>query len=168
MKKFTFPGTVKSVTIDEITKFVEEFKSGSLKAFLKSAEIPADNNEPVKVIVGKTFKEIVLDSDSDVLVKFYAPWCGHCKKLVPIWEQVATELKDIPNLVIADFDATANEVEGLDIKGYPTLKFYPAGKKNAPIDFDGERGAEDIKNWLKEKSVNFKKYLESTETKAEL
>jgi len=168
MKKFTLPEDVKSITLDQITKFVEDFKSGSLKPFLKSDPIPAENNKPVKTIVGKSFKELVLDSNDDVLVKFYAPWCGHCKKLAPIWEQVAEELKDVPNLVIADFDATTNEVEGLDIKGYPTLKFYAAGKKSSPIDFDGERGAEDIKNWLKEKSGAFKKHLESAEKKSEL
>jgi hypothetical protein len=44
MKKFTFPGTTKTVTLDEISKFIEEFTTGSLKAFLKSAEPPADNS----------------------------------------------------------------------------------------------------------------------------
>jgi protein disulfide-isomerase A1 len=168
MKKFTFPGTTKSVTFDEISTFVEEFRTGSLKAFLKSAEPPADNTEPVKVIVGKTYRDIVIDNDNDVLVKYYAPWCGHCKKLAPIWDQVAADLKDVPNLVIAKFDATANEVEGLEVKGYPTLKFYKAGSKSSPVDFDGERGAEDIKAWLKENSPAYKKYLETKETKGEL
>lgn len=73
------------------------------------------------------------------MVEYYAPWCGHCKKLTPIFEQLAADLKDVPNLVIAKFDATENEVEGLEIKGYPTLKYYPAGKKSEAMDYDGER-----------------------------
>lgn len=101
-----------------------------------------------------------MDNEKDVLVKYYAPWCGHCKKLAPIWDQVAEELKDVPNLVIGKFDATTNEVDGVDIKGYPTLIFYPAGGKGSPINFEGERDSDGIKNFLKEKSANYKKYLE--------
>lgn len=168
MKKFTYAGSTKSITVDDVTKFVEDFKTGSLKPFLKSAEPPADNSEPVKVVVGKTFRELVTDNDNDVLIKYYAPWCGHCKKIAPIWDQVAADLKDVPNLTIAKFDATANEVEGLDIRGYPTLKFYSAGSKGSPTDYDGERGADDIKAWLKEHSKAYKKYLESKDAKAEL
>lgn len=161
MKKFTYEGDIKSVTVDTLRSFVEDFKNDKLNPFLKSAEIPADNSDPVKIIVGKTFHSMVLDNDKDVLIKYYAPWCGHCKKLAPIWEQLATELKDVPNLVIGKFDATANEVEGLEIRGYPTLKFYPAGSKPEGIDYEGDRGVEDFKNWLKEKSIHYKKYLEN-------
>jgi protein disulfide-isomerase-like protein len=102
----------------------------------------------------------VIESDDDVLVKFYAPWCGHCKKLAPIWDELAEELKDVPHLVIGKFDATANEVDGVDIKGYPTLKFYAKGDKQNPIDFEGERDLEGIKSFLKEKSHHYKAYLD--------
>lgn len=102
---------------------------------------------------------MVLDSDNDVFVKFYAPWCGHCKKMAPMWEQLASDLKDVQGLTIGDFDATANEVESVDIRGYPTLKFYPKGSKDSPIDYDGGRELEDFKKWLKEKSSAYKAYL---------
>jgi len=46
---------------------------------LKTEEIPATNDEPVKVLVGKNFDQIVINNENDVLVEFYAPWCGHCK-----------------------------------------------------------------------------------------
>jgi protein disulfide isomerase len=162
MKKFTFPGDVATATVDQIKKFITDFKTGQLVPFLKSEPIPAENDDPVKVIVGKSFNDVVLNPESDVLVKFYAPWCGHCKKLAPIWEQVAAELKEVKGLVIAKFDSTVNEVEGVEIKGYPTLKFYPRGSsKKTPIDFDGDRDAESIKTWLKEHSENYKKHLES-------
>lgn len=55
MKKFTFAGKTESITLDSITEFVKDFKSGSLQAFLKSEDIPADNSEPVKILVGKNF-----------------------------------------------------------------------------------------------------------------
>jgi len=56
---------------------------------LKSEEIPAHNDEPVKVLVGKNFEEIVYDETKDVLVEFYAPWCGHCKSLAPKYDELA-------------------------------------------------------------------------------
>lgn len=64
----------------------------------------------MKVVVGKNFREVVLDNDKDVLVEFYAPWCGHCKKLAPIYEELAEKLAHNTNIVIAKCDATANEV----------------------------------------------------------
>ena len=57
-------------------------------------------------------------------IKFYAPWCGHCKKLAPTWEEVATELKGKVN--IAKVDVTTNKELGnqFDIKSFPTLLFF--------------------------------------------
>lgn len=115
MKKFQFPHNVKEATLDHLKSFVQDFKSNKLSPFLKSEEIPADNSEPVKIVVGKNFKDIVLNENDDVLMEYYAPWCGHCKKLAPIWDQVAADLKDVPNLVLAKMDSTANEVEGVEV-----------------------------------------------------
>jgi protein disulfide isomerase len=160
MKKFTYPDKAETVTVESLSKFIDEFQAGSLKAFLKSEEPPKEQGD-VLILVGTEFNKLVLESDDDLLVKFYAPWCGHCKKLAPIWDELGKDLKDVAGLKIAKFDATTNEVDGVDVKGYPTLKFYPKGSKNAPIDYDGERGTEDFKKWLKEKSVHYKTYLES-------
>lgn len=117
---------------------------------MKSAEPPADNNGPVKVIVGKTWDEIVANSDKEVLVKFYAPWCGHCKTLVPHYEEAAERLSSNPNIVIANVDSTVNEVADVDIQGFPTLKFWGKDKSQPPIDYNGARTADGIIEWLKE------------------
>ena len=53
------------------------------------------------------------------------------------------------NLVIAEMDATANEVAGLSVQGFPTLKFYPSNNKT-PLDYDGARDAEGFMAYLKE------------------
>jgi len=159
MKKYTFEGNAKDLSLDGLKKFISEFKEGKLQPFLKSEEIPATNDEPVKVIVGKSFGSVVTNNDDDVLVEFYAPWCGHCKKLAPIWDQLAAELKEVPHLVIAKMDATANEVDGVDIRGFPTLKFYKKGDKKNPVDYDGERDLDSIKNWLKENSEQYKHFI---------
>jgi len=149
------------LTVDKLQTFITQFKDKKLQPFFKSEEIPTDNSHPVRVIVGKNFESVVMNNEDDVLVKFYAPWCGHCKKLAPIWDDLATELKNVKNLVIAKFDATANEVEGVDVRGYPTLKWYPKGGKTAPVDYEGERDLEGFKKWLSEHSEAYKKHLEA-------
>lgn len=101
------------------------------------------------------------------MVKFYAPWCGHCKTLAPVWEELANSVKDIPDLVIAKFDATANEAAGVAIRGYPTLKFYPKDNK-AGIDFDGERDLASIQKWLAEHSSAYKAGASKQATNDEL
>lgn len=106
-------------------------------------------------MVGKTFDSIVNDPEKDVLVKYYAPWCGHCKALAPIWADLAKDVIDIDNLVVAKIDATVNDIPGPEIEGYPTIKFYPAGDKEGSIDYDGERKFEDLKNWLFENSYAY-------------
>jgi len=95
-----------------------------------------------------------VNNNKDVLVKFYAPWCGHCKTLAPEWDAAAETLKNNKNIVITKIDSTANEVEGVEIKGFPTLKFYPGNDKSHPVDYEGERTAAGIVSWLKEHSTH--------------
>jgi len=145
LTKFNMEG---DITEENVLKFVQEWESGKTQAHYKSDPIPEKQEGDVVVVVGKSFKDIVLDDSKDVLVEFYAPWCGHCKKLTPIYEEVAKKLKHNKSLVIAKVDSTANEVEHVHIKGFPTIKFWPGGKKSNPVDFDGERTAEGFIKWL--------------------
>lgn len=56
-----------------------------------------------------------------------APWCSHCKEMAAAWEELGERYKDHEDIVIAEMDATANELENLTIRGYPTLHYFPAG-----------------------------------------
>ncbi len=139
LKKYIYYGNLNNLKVDDVKAFVSDFKEKKLKPHYKSERAPRDNSKPVKVIVGSTHKELVNDSDDDVFIKYFAPWCGHCQEMAPIWDELAAELKDVAGLVIADMDATANEVEALDFEGFPTLKLYQKGNKTAAIEYDGDR-----------------------------
>jgi protein disulfide isomerase len=151
MKKFAYEGDVKAVTEEQIGKFVDGVKDGSIKPHLKSAAAPETQGNVV-VVVGTEFEKIVLDPTKDVLVKYYAPWCGHCKKLAPVWDELGEAYKDNADIVIAKFDATVNEADGVEIRGYPTLKWYPKGNKEGE-NYEGERDLAGLKKFIDENAT---------------
>lgn len=131
----------------DVNVFVQAFLDGKLKPFLMSAEIPEDwDKNAVKVLVGKNFAEVALSKDKDVFVEFYAPWCGHCKQLTPIWEKLGEAFADKPDIVIAKMDSTANEVEEVKVQSFPTLKWFP--KDGSVVDYNGGRTLEDLKKFV--------------------
>lgn len=136
------------LTEENIKAFVEKFLKNELKQHLLSQDLPEDwDKTPVKTLVATNFDEVVFNKDKDVLVEFYAPWCGHCKQLVPIYDELAEKYKDNESIVIAKIDATANELEHTKITSFPTLKFYRKGDNQA-VDFTGERTVEGFSKFL--------------------
>lgn len=163
-QKFPFD-TEKEITLDAITSFVEDFSAGKVEPSVKSEPIPETQEGPVTVVVGKSYEDIVLDDSKDVLIEFYAPWCGHCKALAPKYETLASmyadsEFKD--KVVIAKVDATTNDVPD-EIQGFPTIKLYPAGAKSDPVNYSGSRTVEDLVKFIKENGKYKAEVSEKTE-----
>lgn len=154
MRKYAYTESVNDFTTESLKKFIDDVLGGKIRPHLKSEAIPP-NDGPLTTLVGDNWADIVMDTNKDVLVKYYAPWCGHCKKLAPIWDELAESVAGIDDLVIAKFDATANEVEGVAIRGYPTLKWYPKDDKSGK-DYEGGRELADFTKYLAENSAAYK------------
>lgn len=139
MKKYAFDG---ELTPSAVLAHATAVLAGDAKPTLKTEEAqPSDLTSDVKVLRGKSFMDVVINNSKDVLVEFYAPWCGHCKKLEPIFDELAAKLKGSENVVIAKMDSTANEIDypGVDVKGFPTLYFFKGDDKSNPVKYEGER-----------------------------
>ncbi|XP_054155334.1 protein disulfide-isomerase 2-like isoform X1 [Oppia nitens] len=131
-----------------IKEFVEGVLSGKVKQHLLSQVLPEDwDKNPVKVLVSTNFDEVAFDKSKDVLVEFYAPWCGHCKQLVPIYDQLAENFKDSATVLIAKLDSTANELEHTKINSFPTIKLFKRDT-NEVVDYNGERTLEGLTKFL--------------------
>ncbi|XP_061088508.1 protein disulfide-isomerase A2 [Conger conger] len=138
-----------NITPEALRSFCQGVLDGTVKPHMMTQEIPEDwDKNPVKVLVGKNFEEVAFGETKNVFVEFYAPWCGHCKELAPVWEQLAEKYKDREDIVIAKMDSTANEVESVSVSGFPTLKYFPAGSERKVVDYNGKRDLETFSKFL--------------------
>uniref|UniRef100_A0A0M3HHA4 protein disulfide-isomerase n=1 Tax=Ascaris lumbricoides TaxID=6252 RepID=A0A0M3HHA4_ASCLU len=99
--------------------------------------------EEVIALTKETFDEVI-GSRPLALVEFYAPWCGHCKKLAPEYEKAAKTLKAKgEDILLAKVDATVEKTlaEMYSVSGFPTLHIFRYGKR---FDYNGPRTAEGL------------------------
>jgi len=140
------------ITAATIGKFVQQFIDGTVEPSIKSEPIPESQDGPVQIVVAKNYDDIVLDDAKDVLIEFYAPWCGHCKALSPKYDilgQLYIDQGFADKITIAKVDATANDVPD-EVQGFPTIKLYKAGDKKNPVTYSGSRSIEDLIKFVKE------------------
>lgn len=113
-------------------------------------------------LIPSNFDDVVLKSGKPTLVEFFAPWCGHCKNLAPVYEDLASSFASSKDVQIAKVDADAEKELGrrFGVQGFPTLKFFD-GKSETPIDYSSGRDLESLSNFITEKTgVKPKRKLE--------
>jgi len=143
-----------------ISQFVQDFFEKKLRPHLLSQEAPADwDSKPVKVLVGKNFASVALDTTKTVLVEFYAPWCGHCKQLAPIYDELGDKFKDHEEFVIAKMDSTVNELEDIKVQSFPTIKLF-LKDSNTVVDYKGDRSLEALTKFVESRGAEGSKSTE--------
>ena len=113
-------------------------KTGNSVRVVKAAEA-------VIAVDERDFDSVVLDSSKDVLVEFYAPWCGHCKRLAPDYEKVAQAFVSEAGVSIVKIDCDAHKAKcsQFDVSGYPTLKWFPKDNKKG-LPYEAGRSVKDF------------------------
>ncbi|KAG8468081.1 hypothetical protein KFE25_007133 [Diacronema lutheri] len=103
-----------------------------------------------QVLTESTFESTVYGSGKAVFVKFYAPWCGHCKAMKPAWDQLGAAVNGGSDpVVIADVDCTVEKdlCQKYGVKGYPTVKYY---QEDDGTDYKGGRDFAALEKFVKE------------------
>jgi protein disulfide-isomerase A6 len=147
---------------------VENYEGGrdldALASFVASKSGVKSNIKPppplaTLILDAHTFDDVALDDTKDVLVTFTAPWCGHCKSLKPIYEEVAKDFKSESNCIVANIDADAalnKEIAGrYGVASYPTIKFFPRGGKEVE-SYEGGRSEEAFITFLNERCGTYR------------
>ena len=101
------------------------------------------SNSDVVVATEQSFKDEVLKFPGVAIVEFFAPWCGHCKSLVPEYDKAASALKGVVKLVAVDATVANSLAQKYGVQGFPTLKVFGSDKKS-PVDYQGGRTSDEI------------------------
>ena len=133
--------------LESLTSFIES----KIGAKVKKAKTP---DSAVTMLTDATFSNTI-GKEKDVLVAFTAPWCGHCKTLAPVWEQLAAGFADEKDVLIAKVDAdnenSKTTAMSQGIEGFPTIKFFPRGKSTGET-YSGARSEAALVEYLNEKA----------------
>lgn len=191
VSRYKYTGTKGDITTEGLDEFLAAYEAGSLKVlpllhgqilayacadkvclqvYIKSEpDSPEHLAHAVKVVTGNSFHSVVVNNTKDVLVEFYAPWCGYCKKLEPVYLKMAQvfqrvarahsspptraqelEIAGAHDVVVAKMDLTVNDMpENISLSGYPTIYLFPAHQKQKPILYLGDGDASSIVTFLR-------------------
>lgn len=149
-------------THEDLKAYVEKMAGQPEKQKTEEkAEASAEGGEEQKqnlvlALTNDNFEHAV--EKGTTFVKFFAPWCGHCKRMAPTWEQLAAKFVGVAGVKIAKVDCTVAESKELcsaqEVNGFPTLYVYRDGQKIT--EYDGSRSLEDLYDFVQKHSEEAK------------
>lgn len=99
-------------------------KQGSIEKIYKSEAVPEQQDEFVHKLVYTTFNNYIDTTRKDLLIYFYADWCGYCQKFGPKFQKLAKEQSVVnTNVQFVKFNADKNDYV-YEIQGFPTLVYF--------------------------------------------
>uniref|UniRef100_A0A0P5TR08 Thioredoxin domain-containing protein n=1 Tax=Daphnia magna TaxID=35525 RepID=A0A0P5TR08_9CRUS len=132
-------------THEDLKAFIERMKGGDGEAAeAKTEKATVATSSPVVQLVDSNFENGI--ASGVTFVKFYAPWCGHCKRMSPTWDELATKFVGKTGVKIAKVDCTDGSNRQLcadqKVNGFPTMFLYSNGAKVE--EYDGNRSLDDM------------------------
>lgn len=100
----------------------------------------------IQNLTSSDFDSAISGSSTPVLVDFWAPWCGPCKAIAPILEELATELEEKVKITKVNIDDNGDVASKFNIRAIPTLLIFKNG--NVVDQIVGNTGKEDLKSRL--------------------
>lgn len=155
-KKYPFDNSKGALTESNVDAFVKSFLNGALEPTIRSEDIPANYDGPVSTVVAKTYENIVLDSNKDVLLYFHRQDCPYCNAMNPAYDTLASMYSasdHAEKVTIAKFNIMLNDLFE-DIPYVPFLKLYKAGDKKNPVTYSGDRSIKDLVGFIKEQGTH--------------
>lgn len=127
----------------------------STLALLSTGASSLSTNSAVLDLIPSNFDSVVFESGKPALVEFFAPWCGHCKTLAPVYEELAQSYvfaSDKVSIAKVDADAEKDLGQKYGVRGFPTLKWFDGVKGSEPEDYTGGRDLESLQKFVAEKT----------------
>uniref|UniRef100_A0A4W4EZZ6 Protein disulfide-isomerase A6 n=1 Tax=Electrophorus electricus TaxID=8005 RepID=A0A4W4EZZ6_ELEEL len=133
-------------TMTALRSLVKDRLSGWTGGSGHSKQSGTGSKKDVVELTDDNFDKLVLNGHEVWMVEFFAPWCGHCKKLEPEWTAAAIAVKEQTKgkVKLGAVDATVHQglARRYGIRGFPTIKIFSKGEE--PKDYDGGRTRPDI------------------------
>jgi protein disulfide-isomerase A6 len=129
--------------------------SSLLLLLLPTLSTSSASGSSVLDLIPSNFDKIVFQSSKPALVEFFAPWCGHCKNLAPVYEELASTFAHAGDKVsIGKVDADEHKSLGkrFGVQGFPTLKWFDGKDGSTPEDYSGGRDLESLTKFINEKT----------------
>lgn len=119
----------------------------AVKTLIISALSATVNADSMVSLTSATWDKV---ASQNTIVKFFAPWCGHCKAMAADWIELADQYNPSAAVMIAEVDCTVEEelCGKHSVSGYPTIKYFMAEDGGESKDYDGGRTKDDYVSFV--------------------